>query len=253
MPPNRIPGPVGTDTNAPVVDEGTKNPTETPPPVPTGAGPNEQQPAQAGDKKPAAPAALDYDDVFKDMKEHEGMVPYMYLDTVGKVTIGVGNMLPDAAAAKKLAFTNKDTGKPATQKEIEDAFAAVSKMDKGKLYTHYKQKPSLELDEETIKTLALDRIKDEFEPGVKKIYPGYDNYPPSAKRALIDMAYNLGTAGLEKFKKLKESAELGEWEKASEQCSRKGIQETRNTWTKEMFKAAAEEAKPGKSEKGTPK
>ena len=34
------------------------------------------------------------------LKEFEGCVPWMYRDTVGKVTVGVGLMLPDVEAAQ---------------------------------------------------------------------------------------------------------------------------------------------------------
>jgi len=38
------------------------------------------------------------------LKEFEGCVPWMYRDTVGKVTVGVGLMLPDAKTAQALPF-----------------------------------------------------------------------------------------------------------------------------------------------------
>ena len=38
------------------------------------------------------------------LKEFEGCVPWMYRDTVGKVTVGVGLMLPDINAAQALPF-----------------------------------------------------------------------------------------------------------------------------------------------------
>ena len=40
----------------------------------------------------------------KELKVSEGEIPHLYLDTVGAVTVGVGNMLPGAAAAQKLEF-----------------------------------------------------------------------------------------------------------------------------------------------------
>ena len=58
-------------------------------------------------------------DFKKENKVSEGSIPHMYLDTVGKVTIGVGNMLPTVASAKKLAFVNRITKKKATDKEID--------------------------------------------------------------------------------------------------------------------------------------
>src|ERR1700742_2775530 len=50
--------------------------------------------------KPATKTGeLDYDQVYKDLKPWEGFCKFMYLDTATppKVTVGVGNMLPDVA------------------------------------------------------------------------------------------------------------------------------------------------------------
>ena len=38
------------------------------------------------------------------LKEFEGCVPWMYRDTAGKLTVGVGLMLPDARAAAALPY-----------------------------------------------------------------------------------------------------------------------------------------------------
>jgi len=40
-----------------------------------------------------------FDQSLAQLKTFEGCVPWMYRDTVGRVTVGVGLMLPDAAAA----------------------------------------------------------------------------------------------------------------------------------------------------------
>ena len=38
------------------------------------------------------------------IKHGEGSINHMYLDTVGKVTVGVGNMLPSIESAQALPF-----------------------------------------------------------------------------------------------------------------------------------------------------
>ena len=38
------------------------------------------------------------------IQEFEGCIPWMYRDTAGKITVGVGLMLPDAEAAAALPF-----------------------------------------------------------------------------------------------------------------------------------------------------
>jgi GH24 family phage-related lysozyme (muramidase) len=49
----------------------------------------------------------------------------MYLDTVGKVTVGVGHMIVDVEAAQKVPFVVSSTGVLATAKQIEDEFNLI--------------------------------------------------------------------------------------------------------------------------------
>ena len=55
----------------------------------------------------------------------EGMVPFMYLDTKGLVTIGMGNLIDPISVAVTLPFKKRgktgpaNAGKPATRAEIE--------------------------------------------------------------------------------------------------------------------------------------
>lgn len=55
----------------------------------------------------------------RELKISEGSVPTMYLDTVGKVTVGVGNILPNVAAAAKLSFVVRTSKESASQDEIK--------------------------------------------------------------------------------------------------------------------------------------
>src|SRR5215467_10964918 len=54
------------------------------------------------------------DDSLAHLEVFEGTVPWMYLDTRGFVTVGVGELLANAAKAETLAFVNPD-GQPSTQ------------------------------------------------------------------------------------------------------------------------------------------
>jgi GH24 family phage-related lysozyme (muramidase) len=100
----------------------------------------------------------------------------------------------------------------------------------------------IELKDETIKLMAITRLKEEFVPGLRQIFHGFDGYPNPAKQALVDMVYNLGVTGLKKFKKLIAAAEKGDWQEAANESHRASCREARNNWTRERFKKAAEEA-----------
>src|SRR5271168_4443937 len=60
----------------------------------------------------------------------ETAVPWMYLDTRGLVTAGIGQMLPDAASAQSLAFLHPD-GTPATPDAIHADFDRVHALAAG--------------------------------------------------------------------------------------------------------------------------
>ena len=67
------------------------------------------------------------------IKNGEGCISHMYLDTVGKVTVGVGNMLPTADAATALPFIQTGSGNNATDNEIRADYNNVAAQASGKL------------------------------------------------------------------------------------------------------------------------
>jgi GH24 family phage-related lysozyme (muramidase) len=179
-----------------------------------------------------------WDAVRADFEQWEGKISYMYLDTRGLVTVGIGKMLADVAAAQALAFVRRADGMAATAAEIAADFAAVSAQAAGKLAASYQKYTSLDLPDAVIGDL-LKSVLAGFESGLEQSFAGYDGYPLAAKRALLDMAYNLGIDGLLKFRKLKAAVEAGDWPTAAAQCHRNGPSDQRNDWTRARFLEAA--------------
>ena len=112
-------------------------------------------------------------DFKKEIKNSEGSISHMYLDTVGKVTVGVGNMLPDVASAQKIAFTDRKTLKAATKEEIKAEFDKVSKLTKGLIASSYKKNTTLDLSSTTIDSLLDSRIE-AFKKELKQKFPSFD-------------------------------------------------------------------------------
>jgi GH24 family phage-related lysozyme (muramidase) len=162
----------------------------------------------------------------------------MYLDTKGLVTVGVGKMLPNVAAAQELDFVRRTDGNAASADEISIDFNTVSAQVKGKIASTYKKYTSLDLTDEAIGAL-LKVVVEGFEEDLSQSFAGYDSYPLPVKQALLDMVYNLGLEGLLKFKKLKASVEAGDWATAAAQSHRNGPSDERNDWTRDMFLAAS--------------
>jgi GH24 family phage-related lysozyme (muramidase) len=170
------------------------------------------------------------------LKEFEGCVPWMYRDTVGKVTVGVGLMLPDAKAAEALPFLIGT--RAATQQEIAAEYTRVDAMPIGRASAFYKTPTSLVLTQQTIDAKLIS-VLEGFEADLKAQFPNYDNLPDGVKIALLDMIYNLGPAGLFKgFPHLIAAVQSGAWTQAAEHCMRRGPGLARNDWTREQFLSA---------------
>jgi GH24 family phage-related lysozyme (muramidase) len=170
------------------------------------------------------------------LKEFEGCVPWMYRDTVGKVTVGVGLLLPDAKSAATLPFLLD--GRPATPAEIAAEFTRIDAMAVGRLPAFYRGPTSLELTQETIDA-RLSTIREGFETNLRTQIPHYEGLPDGVKMALLDMIYNLGPAGLFKgFPHLMAAVEAGSWAQAAACCMRRGPSPERNAWTRDQFLSA---------------
>jgi GH24 family phage-related lysozyme (muramidase) len=173
------------------------------------------------------------DESLAKLEWFEGSIPWMYLDTVGKVTVGVGLMLPDAAAAQRLPFVVGE--RPAGADEIAAEYERVHAMPMGRPATFYRREGELELPKTEIDSL-LRSVLLGFEQQLRTRLAGYDGYPDGVKLALLDMAYNLGPEGLlHGYPRLIAAVEAGNWSQAAAHCFRHGPGAARNQWTQQMF------------------
>jgi GH24 family phage-related lysozyme (muramidase) len=171
------------------------------------------------------------------LEEFEGSIPWMYRDTAGNVTVGIGLMLPDAAAARALPFQSSE--RAASPEEIEAEFVRVDGMPAGRAALFYRKEGALELAKAEIDS-ALRRVLMQFEEKIKAALPEYDGMPDAAKMALLDMAYNLGPMGLlHEYPKLIKAVRMGDWTQAAANSFRHGPGTGRNEWTRAMFLAGA--------------
>ena len=169
------------------------------------------------------------------LEEFEGTIPWMYRDTVGKVTVGVGLMLPDAEAACRLPF--QVGGAAATEAEIAAEFARVDVLPMGRAALFYRATGKPELEKADIDRL-LRTVLTGFEGRLREALPQYDALPDGVKMALLDMIYNLGPAGLLKgFPKMLDAVRAGDWARAAACCERRGPGAARNAWTRQMLLA----------------
>jgi len=173
------------------------------------------------------------------IKEGEGSIEHMYLDTVAKVTVGVGNMLPSVSAAQELPFLQKSDDTAASAADIAADFENVARQSPGKIASSYQSYTQLYLPEDAVNAL-LDKRIDGFEAQLVRDFPGYSDYPEDAQYALMDMVFNLGNRGLvSKFPSLTRAARDQDWAECAAQCHRRGISDHRNEEVHALFMSAA--------------
>ncbi len=181
------------------------------------------------------------------LKEFEGSIPYMYLDTGGNVTVGVGNLLASAADAQQLGFVTRAnpraTAESATAAQIQTDFDSVNQQAPGKVASFYRQFTKLDLPDAIITSLLNSRLTD-FEARLVAAFPDFNSYPDEVCAALVDMGYNLGVAGLtSKFPTFCKAVKNRDWAAAARQCHRAPpVNSDRNDWTEAQFQQAAADA-----------
>ena len=184
--------------------------------------------------------ALNISEIKARLKQQEGSIDHMYLDTRGFVTVGVGQLLASEEVAAEFGFVHRDSGAAATRDDIINEYRNLKSQQPGLVASRYKQYTQLILPEATIDALLEQKI-DEFSAGLQKELTGFDNYPEPAKEALLDMAFNLGLNGLiNKFPRLVASAKNQDWNGCAAECHRNGIGDARNQLTESLFKQAAQ-------------
>ena len=163
-------------------------------------------------------------------EEHEGRIPWMYLDRVGVVTIGIGHALPTLRQAKEDLEEYGWDGQ-----DIAAAWGAVKDQPKNKAAKFYKRFSTLRLGDYEIDGLFEGKCRN-FLAGLQRRIPKFEALPAPAQLALLDMAYNLGVSGLaNEWPKLMTAVAKRDWAACVAECNRPQLSQDRNDWTRQQF------------------
>jgi GH24 family phage-related lysozyme (muramidase) len=172
-----------------------------------------------------------FSDYLPICEKFEAKVPWMYLDTRGFVTVGVGCMLPDADSAARLMFQLPDG--PASHDQIVAEFNRVHAMARAMGTNYYKGTmwlPDAVIDSELIKRVMI------CDTGLRQRMSDFEDLPYLWKMALLDMAFNLGLGGLfGGYPRFLAAVRAGNGQAAAAQCHRNGPSMPRNDWTRTCF------------------
>jgi GH24 family phage-related lysozyme (muramidase) len=177
-------------------------------------------------------------DSLANLEIFEGIVPWMYLDTRGFVTVAVGELLATPANALALAFVDANN-QPSTPDAIQAEYSRVSALPPGKYPAAFYRSPaSPTLPHPAIDALLLHHLTF-FDTQLSQRFANYPAFPDPAKLGLLDMIYNLGVTGLFKgYPTLMSYVQNQNWAGVATQCHRNGPSPQRNDWTRQQFLAA---------------
>jgi GH24 family phage-related lysozyme (muramidase) len=149
--------------------------------------------------------------------EHEGLVPWLYCDLRGFVTVGVGDKVTPASVLTT-PLTHLVDGSPANSEEKASAFIRVQNFfTKGLTAQAYRAVSDLRLDYVFCRRRLACRVKNEFVPAIEKQCPQFAVFPVEAKLVLVDIAYNVGIAGFATFVQLIEDCNSLQFGAAAQQ------------------------------------
>lgn len=181
-----------------------------------------------------------YESLKQRLREAEGVVPCLYLDKDGFVTVGVGHLVDSPDEASALGFKKPDSDST-DEEDIHWEYYSVQEMTPGQLPKYYLERTVLRLSDDAISSL-LDRDLEEEVTLLAKAIAGFEKFPESAREALLDMAFQCGVYGLEhKFPRMMLAVGARDWNTCATECHRPDAQESRNAATVALFKQAATE------------
>jgi hypothetical protein len=176
-----------------------------------------------------------------ELAKWERRVGWLYLDTKGNPTIGVGCLIFDVDEYAALPLVGP-SGLAASDAEKRADFLRVHRMTPGLLDKRYRG--GLSLPEDGIDQLGFERSRETI-VGLKRWFPGFDGYPLPARQALLDLGWNCGTGpklpGLGAWTHLQNACNLvpPDFTAASGECVTTSSREERNAWRVACFQLAA--------------
>lgn len=148
----------------------------------------------------------------------EGVVHFPYLDRLGLVTTGMGNLIDPVGMSLGLPWCHRDTGEPATPDEIRTAWYAVK--DRQDLSQHggmaFKNVTDLALSDEAVTALVLSKLR-ENEAHLRTRVPYWDRIPADGQMSLLSWCWAVGAFA--HFPKMLAAVNRGDFVAASKECA----------------------------------
>jgi len=186
-------------------------------------------------------------DLRTKLTQYEGKFNHLYLDTKGKVTTGVGHLIPNKIAIASVALYKVKNNLPfqlASLHEKQTEYDKIAKLPWGQRYgaASFKKHTTLVMKDADI-NLILDKHIDSFYKELSNIFNKAKGYPENfdqlhknVQQALFDMIFNLGaTKIVNTFPSFNAALKNSDWKKAATESNRPDVSPARNQYVKQLF------------------
>jgi len=195
-------------------------------------------------------------EVSKKIEQYEGRFNHLYLDTKGKVTVGIGHLIPNRNAIATTALYKVKNNLPsqlATLSEKQAEYDKISKLPWGQRYgaNTFKAHATLVIKDSDI-NLQRDKHINSFYNELTTLYKksnGYtddfDKLHKNVQLALFDMIFNLGASKIiSSFPSFNKALKAGDWKKAATESNRPDVNAARNQYVKQLLNTVPTAVKP---------
>lgn len=147
----------------------------------------------------------------------EGVCPWLYLDVLGLVTTGIGNLVDPMPAALSLPWRQPD-GSLADQDTIAAAWRTVKAAQSMKLGGGgaFARLTTIRLTDAGVNDLVQGRLRAN-DAALSKRFPGYDSWPADAQLGTLSMAWAMGTGFM--FPKFEAAVHALDFATAARECA----------------------------------
>jgi GH24 family phage-related lysozyme (muramidase) len=150
----------------------------------------------------------------------EGRVNHLYLDVLGLVTTGIGNLVDPVFAALALPWKLPD-GSKAPPDVIRAQWSALkARQDLAHRSLKYAAAvTTIRLDDTDVDALVLGKLQENADFVAAHYFPMFAHYPADAQLGIMSMAWAVGPGFPLKFPTFKSAVLEGDWDGALAACT----------------------------------
>ena len=185
-----------------------------------------------------------YQKMWGNIKQHESVVPYPYLDTKGNITIGGGANIDNINDFMKVNFTVN--GEPATMEQKLVAYNTLRNLSEeqdvyGNYVNHnrdassFENNTNLRITDQDAYNMAYNHLAKDLSH-IRTEFTDFDKFPLPLKEVLLDIQYNTGGLNEQNWPRLYQAIRdhnVNGVDGIVTHVHRQDVSENRNNWAQD--------------------